>query len=173
MKVDALSGGRLEVGIGASSGFAKRDFDALGIPFGSWERRFADYAAAVEQLLELTGSDSPVPTTSPWDRRGRRGRGAVPTEQVADTLVLLVLALRSGLALEEALRRVADGSTGAVRSELQAVVAALRWGVPPARSWGYAGEPIVRHQVRMEATANSAVSWLTPTLTHASFFCRS
>jgi hypothetical protein len=29
------------------------------------------------------------------------------------------------------------------------------------------------HHVRTVSTANSAVSWLMPTLTHASFFCRS
>jgi alkanesulfonate monooxygenase SsuD/methylene tetrahydromethanopterin reductase-like flavin-dependent oxidoreductase (luciferase family) len=58
----------LEVGIGASSGFAKLDFDALGIPFGTWKQRFADYAAAVERLLELTGPASPLgaqPVQSP------------------------------------------------------------------------------------------------------------
>ena len=96
--------------------------------------------SAVRPRRDLSGSSSPAPTTSTWAWRSRRVRDGVRTDQVADTLLLLVLVLRSGVALEEALRRVADGSTGPVRSELQAVVAALRWGVSPARSWEYAGE---------------------------------
>lgn len=66
--VDALSGGRLEVGFGSSSGFARLDFEALGIPYGSWKQRSTDYAAAVERLIELTGPDSPLgarPVQSP------------------------------------------------------------------------------------------------------------
>lgn len=66
--IDALSGGRLEVGIGMSSGFARLDFDALGIPYGSRQQRFAGYTEAIERLLELTGPDSPLgarPVQSP------------------------------------------------------------------------------------------------------------
>jgi pilus assembly protein TadC len=67
------------------------------------------------------------------------GRAAVAPEQVADTLVLVVLALRSGLAVADALRRVADVSVGAVAADLRAVVAALEWGVAPGEAWSYAG----------------------------------
>ena len=58
--VDALSEGRLEVGIGSSSSFAKQDFEALGIPYGSWEERVAAFERAVDRLIELTGPESPL-----------------------------------------------------------------------------------------------------------------
>ena len=76
----------------------------------------------------------------------RRPRGAAPApattprpEDVADALVLVVLALRSGADLAGAVSGVAAVSQGAVRRDLDAVVAALRWGVPVAEAWGYAG----------------------------------
>jgi Flp pilus assembly protein TadB len=53
-------------------------------------------------------------------------------------LVLLVLALRSGLALVDALDEVRSCSTGRVRTDLAAVVAAIRWGRPMAEAWGFA-----------------------------------
>ena len=75
----------------------------------------------------------------------RRPRGPVsaPTgtsrpEDVADALVLVVLALRSGADLAGAVNAVAAVSQGGVRRDLDAVVAALRWGVPVAEAWGYA-----------------------------------
>ena len=66
--IDALSGGRLEVGIGAASDFAKLDFDALGLEFGAWPQRLAAYRAAVDRLTELTSPGSPLggrPVQSP------------------------------------------------------------------------------------------------------------
>ena len=92
-----------------------------------------------------------------WPSGGRAGRGpavlgawrpgapadAAPAaprpEDVADALVLVVLALRSGADLSGAVAGVAAVSQGAVRRDLDAVVAALRWGVPVAEAWGYAG----------------------------------
>jgi pilus assembly protein TadC len=92
-----------------------------------------------------------------WPSRGRAGSApaAVPAgrpygaaaapaasprpEDVADALVLVVLALRSGADLAGAVGGVAAVSQGAVRRDLDAVVAALRWGVPVAEAWGYAG----------------------------------
>lgn len=62
------------------------------------------------------------------------------TGEVADTLVLLAMAVRSGLGLTEALAQVAECSTGPVRRELAAVVAALRWGRPTRQAWAFAGE---------------------------------
>jgi len=56
--IDALSGGRLELGIGMASEFARRDFDALGLDFGAWSTRSARLARAVERLIELTGPGS-------------------------------------------------------------------------------------------------------------------
>lgn len=58
--IDALSGGRLEVGIGVGSLFAKQDFDALHLPFPSWNARLQSYEAAVERFLALTSPDSPL-----------------------------------------------------------------------------------------------------------------
>lgn len=53
--------------------------------------------------------------------------------------MLVALALRAGLPLTDALHHVQDGATGTVRSELAAVVAALRWGLPAQRAWDYGG----------------------------------
>jgi len=66
--IDALSDGRLEVGLGAASGFARLDFEALGIPYAAWPERLAGYTAAVERVIELTGPASPLgarPVQSP------------------------------------------------------------------------------------------------------------
>jgi alkanesulfonate monooxygenase SsuD/methylene tetrahydromethanopterin reductase-like flavin-dependent oxidoreductase (luciferase family) len=66
--IDALSGGRLEVGLGAASQFARQDFDTLGIPFPGWPQRISGYRLAVDRLLELTGPGSPIasrPVQSP------------------------------------------------------------------------------------------------------------
>ncbi|MCZ7567091.1 MAG: LLM class flavin-dependent oxidoreductase [Ardenticatenaceae bacterium] len=52
--IDALSGGRLEVGLGVGSVFAKQDFDALHLPFPAWSARLQAYQAAVDRLLALT-----------------------------------------------------------------------------------------------------------------------
>ena len=57
--IDALSGGRLEVGLGAASAFARLDFEALGIPYAAWPQRLSRFTAGVDRLIELTGEDSP------------------------------------------------------------------------------------------------------------------
>lgn len=66
--VDALSGGRLEVGLGAGDEFSKRDFDALGIRFPSWRERIDLLRETVDRLTELTANGSPLasqPVQSP------------------------------------------------------------------------------------------------------------
>ena len=66
--VDALSDGRLEVGLGAASSFAKQDFDALELPYSPWKERVAGYVQAVDRIRELTNADSPLgarPVQSP------------------------------------------------------------------------------------------------------------
>jgi alkanesulfonate monooxygenase SsuD/methylene tetrahydromethanopterin reductase-like flavin-dependent oxidoreductase (luciferase family) len=66
--IDALSDGRLEVGLGAASSFAKLDFEALGIDYAPWPVRIAAYRSAVDRLTELTGPGSPLgalPVQSP------------------------------------------------------------------------------------------------------------
>jgi Flp pilus assembly protein TadB len=57
---------------------------------------------------------------------------------VADALVLLALALRSGMGQREALDCVARTCDGAVAGQLRAVSAALRWGRPSEEAWAYA-----------------------------------
>lgn len=73
------------------------------------------------------------------DRQFTRRGNLAATDQVADALVLISLALRAGLPLVEALDHVQGASTGRVRAELAAVVAALRWGRPAHEAWSYAG----------------------------------
>jgi alkanesulfonate monooxygenase SsuD/methylene tetrahydromethanopterin reductase-like flavin-dependent oxidoreductase (luciferase family) len=66
--VDALSGGRLEVGLGVASQFAKQDFEALGLPFAGWNDRLRSFREAVDRLTELTSPTSPLgsrPVQSP------------------------------------------------------------------------------------------------------------
>jgi alkanesulfonate monooxygenase SsuD/methylene tetrahydromethanopterin reductase-like flavin-dependent oxidoreductase (luciferase family) len=66
--IDALSDGRLEVGLGAASSFAKLDFDALDIDYAPWSVRLTAYRSAVDRLAELTGPGSPLgarPVQSP------------------------------------------------------------------------------------------------------------
>jgi alkanesulfonate monooxygenase SsuD/methylene tetrahydromethanopterin reductase-like flavin-dependent oxidoreductase (luciferase family) len=66
--VDALSDGRLEIGVGVSSQFARQDFDALNLPYGSWKQRFESFRRTVDRLQNLAGPDSPLgsrPVQSP------------------------------------------------------------------------------------------------------------
>lgn len=58
--VDALSGGRLEVGIGVSSSFARLDYEALGMPYRPWPERVASFRYAVDRLRRLTAPGSPL-----------------------------------------------------------------------------------------------------------------
>jgi len=63
----------------------------------------------------------------------------VSTDEVADALVLISLALRAGLPLTEALHHVRAEATGRVCADLGAVAAALRWGRPAQEAWSFAG----------------------------------
>lgn len=53
--------------------------------------------------------------------------------------MLVALGLRAGLPLVVVLDHVRAEAVGAVRGDLAAVVAALRWGRPTSEAWGYAG----------------------------------
>lgn len=69
---------------------------------------------------------------------GPRSRPDVAT--VADTLVLLALAFRSGIGASEALEAVASSSRhSGVSADLRAVSAALRWGADDDLAWRAAG----------------------------------
>jgi alkanesulfonate monooxygenase SsuD/methylene tetrahydromethanopterin reductase-like flavin-dependent oxidoreductase (luciferase family) len=66
--IDALSNGRLEVGLGAASDFARRDFETLDIPYSAWRVRLSRFTATVDRLIELTSEESPLgarPVQSP------------------------------------------------------------------------------------------------------------
>jgi alkanesulfonate monooxygenase SsuD/methylene tetrahydromethanopterin reductase-like flavin-dependent oxidoreductase (luciferase family) len=66
--IDALSDGRLEIGLGMASMYAKMDFDLLGIRFPRWSDRTGQYLASVDRLIELTSAGSPLgarPVQSP------------------------------------------------------------------------------------------------------------
>ncbi|MCE1179687.1 MAG: type II secretion system F family protein [Micrococcales bacterium] len=66
-------------------------------------------------------------------------RAGTPAE-VADALILLALALRSGIGPVEALEHVAGECDGAVRRHLESVAAAHRWGLEPSAAWEFAPE---------------------------------
>jgi hypothetical protein len=59
------------------------------------------------------------------------------TYDVADALVLLALALRSGMGPREALEQVAGSGRGEVATHLASVAAALRWGQPGPDAWSF------------------------------------
>ncbi|QGN58423.1 type II secretion system F family protein [Nostocoides sp. HKS02] len=96
---------------------------AWGWP-GPVSRRVAQVLGPVGRVAQtLTGRAEAMPATA----------------EVADTLVLIALAVRSGMGLAEALAQVQTGSAGAVKRDLGAVVAALRWGRSAAQAWAFAG----------------------------------
>ena len=72
-------------------------------------------------------------------RWGAHRSDQASTDEVADALVLISLALRAGLPLTEALHQVQAEATGRVRADLAAVAAALRWGRPAQEAWSFAG----------------------------------
>jgi alkanesulfonate monooxygenase SsuD/methylene tetrahydromethanopterin reductase-like flavin-dependent oxidoreductase (luciferase family) len=61
--VDHLSGGRAVLGIGA--GWAQRDYDAYGYPFGTIADRVALLRAALPRILDRLGRLEPPPLQSP------------------------------------------------------------------------------------------------------------
>ena len=60
-------------------------------------------------------------------------------DAAADALVLVALALRSGLAPVEALEAVAEKSPAAVAHQLRVVASAHRWGQDAATAWSHVG----------------------------------
>jgi Flp pilus assembly protein TadB len=100
-----------------------------------------------------------VSTTVASPARGRLTRHPGPAaSDLADALLLVALALRAGVALLDALDEVHRSSTGAVRQDLGAVVAALRWGTSSSAAWEYAGptwSPVARVWQVAEATGGA------------------
>lgn len=87
----------------------------------------------------LRGEPAQAIRAATRDARGSR-KADVTGAEVADTLVLLALALRAGLGLTQAVDQVRRSSDGAVRRDLSVVVAALRWGRPADEAWAFAGD---------------------------------
>jgi alkanesulfonate monooxygenase SsuD/methylene tetrahydromethanopterin reductase-like flavin-dependent oxidoreductase (luciferase family) len=88
--LDVLSGGRLEIGIGA--GWNRLEYDAIGIPFDATGTRIARPREAISVLKGCFGDGSvtrraPVPTraASPWPRPPRRSSGYAPPRASAST----------------------------------------------------------------------------------------
>ncbi|MFW5470735.1 type II secretion system F family protein [Knoellia sp. CPCC 206435] len=87
----------------------------------------------------------PSPPRSPSLRAGGEGNrakdpgvpGPATVDAAADALVLVALALRSGLAPVEALEAVADMVPGPVGHQLRVVASAHRWGQDAATAWSY------------------------------------
>ncbi|MDQ2755368.1 MAG: type II secretion protein F [Actinomycetota bacterium] len=75
----------------------------------------------------LWGRDEPVPDA----HRARQ----LEVDDVAATMVLLAVALRSGCGEVEAVEAVARVSEGRVGADLWSVSAARRWGVDAERAW--------------------------------------
>jgi hypothetical protein len=73
---------------------------------------------------------SPLAFAALGARWAARRSDQASTDEVADALVLISVALRAGLPLSEALHHVHAEATGHVRADLAAVAAALRWGRP-------------------------------------------
>lgn len=73
----------------------------------------------------------------PWPASTSATTPPATPHGVADALVLVSLALRSGMGQREALERVAQASDGKIADHLRSVAAALRWGQPVHEAWGY------------------------------------
>lgn len=71
---------------------------------------------------------------------GSRALSGAPTttDDVADALVLLALALRTGMGQQEALELVSRLAAHGAGRHLASVAAALRWGRDGAEAWSYA-----------------------------------
>jgi Flp pilus assembly protein TadB len=103
-------------------------------------------AAVAAVLLWPPRADRWAPAATAGLRHGQ-GAGLLhraPADQpatayaIADAMLLLSLALRSGMGQREALEEVARGSEGAVAAHLQSVAAALGWGFSLEEAWGFA-----------------------------------
>ncbi|MBA4085770.1 MAG: hypothetical protein C0493_12710 [Kytococcus sp.] len=69
-----------------------------------------------------------------------RSTASLTVDEVADSSVLLALALQSGRGLVQALEEVAEVSAQGAGEDLHRVAAALGWGRSMAESWTYARE---------------------------------
>lgn len=94
---------------------------------------------AWDPSTSTTTVTSPLAFAALRARCGARRSDQASSDEVADALVLISLALRAGLPLSDALHHVHAEATGHVRADLAAVTAALRWGRPAHEAWSFAG----------------------------------
>lgn len=97
-----------------------------------------------------TGIAGPGEETS-----GPERRPPVTDREVADAMVLLALALRSGRGLADALAETAAVSSTGARDDLVRVTTALRWGRSMRQAWGYA-RPVWRRTAQAMAVADES-----------------
>lgn len=97
-----------------------------------WPRRRGPLAGAGGPLSR----DAAEPAAQ--DARERPTTRPATADEVADALVLLVVALRSGLSVTDALDHVARVSTGRVSRDLASVVAGVAWGLEMREAWARA-----------------------------------
>jgi pilus assembly protein TadC len=83
-----------------------------------------------------TGVAAPARPTAA-SRSGEPSDG-VTVDDVADTLVLLGLALRAPVSAVAAIEATADVCPSGAGHHLRIVATALRWGIDPVEAWGYA-----------------------------------
>ena len=88
--IDIISGGRLEIGLGA--GWNQEECDAYGIPLPPLKERFDRFDEGVEAIVGLLsqetttgdtcGSPTPAASRSPCSARTRRSRSAAAARPV-------------------------------------------------------------------------------------------
>lgn len=106
-------------------------------------------AGEVDGLATAAGED-------PGDEaRGPERRPPVTDREVADAMVLLALALRSGRGLADALAQTAAVSSPGARDDLVRVTTALRWGRSMRQAWTYA-RPVWRRTAQAMAVADES-----------------
>lgn len=90
------------------------------------------------------------------------GRGELDVDDVAGTMVLLAVALRSGCGVVEAIEAVAAVSAGRAAADLATVAAAHRWGVDDRTAWAAVDPAWVRtgDALRLASRAGVAPSAL-------------
>lgn len=96
-------------------------------------------ALALAVLLWPSSRDARAPASSPPGRRRHGGGPADDVEptvpEVAVSVRLLALSVRSGTGLTEAIDAVASEAGGVIGRQLATVTAALRWGVDERTAW--------------------------------------
>lgn len=97
---------------------------------------------AVAPVLLVVGAVLLWPEHTPWAAPIRRNRYTRTARSqpaaVAEALDLLALALRGGADVQRAVRQVAETMGGTAGRELQAVAAALAWGLEEDVAWQHA-----------------------------------